>query len=164
MLTSINMTSEKDIKGTEIVKKDDESSVNQQKPQAKPHPLALLTLIIATSAWHIWILTKCILSKDLFRWIWVVYFCFSCLTLTITSHEQIQLLTIAYPVQEISDTSKKDAYKKIFLINAIALPIGLWINLFANETCKSIEKDSKAILFVASIPYMALLFLYIADS
>lgn len=159
MLTSINMTSEKDKSGTEIVKKDDESSANQQKSQAKPHPLALFTLIIATSAWHFWILTKCLLSKDLFRWIWVGCFCFSCLALTMTSHEQIQLLTIAYPVQEISDTSKKDAYKKIFLLNAIALPIGLWINLFANQTCKSIDKDSKAILLLTSVLYVALLFL-----
>jgi hypothetical protein len=126
----------------------------------QPHPAGILGLSIATSLWYFWILVKGVMIKDNTRWIWLLCFCLSCLSLSINAGEQIQILTNLFPAAKKNQaltTTKKEALQKTFLINTLALPIGLFTFAFSQEYSANFDKETKITLIgvgaMIFIPY-----------
>ncbi|PWN34764.1 uncharacterized protein FA14DRAFT_160225, partial [Meira miltonrushii] len=127
---------------TESFIKNDQSAQNEgalptieSRSTPQPHPASVLGLSIATAIWYLCLSIKTLMAKDMTRWVWLLLFCFSCLIFTVNSAEQVQILTSIFPASrrnEALTTTKKAAHLKLYLINAIALPVGLYTFAFSS--------------------------------
>lgn len=119
------------------------------KAPPRPHPGSVLGLSIASAVWYFYLLYKIFDTKDITRWIYLSCFCLSCLILSFNAAEQVQLLTNFFPASRSNQaltTTKKQAHQKLFLINAYALPIGLYTFALSTEYSENFDKEAKTLL------------------
>lgn len=133
----------------------------ESRPTPQPHPASVLGCSIATAFWYLCLSIKTLQTKDTTRWIWLLLFLFSCLIFTINSAELVQLLTNMFPAprrNEALTTTKKEAHLKLYLINGLALPLGLYVFALSTDYSVNFDKDAKGLLIgigtLLCIPYV----------